>query len=164
MSAACGMMLGVTAQLPSPSVTGGFVHKLFADEVGVTEDPQLHYERWQWGGRLPSKRLRGVRGSNVLGLLTFDSDLVHCRGTRRPAFSGIAQGWQRGRHSGQRGGRLRVGVRLWSAGHGVGGLGAVPVQAQDGGVVLGRAAFVGVGDRTDKRAYDLAGVVVGGLA
>ncbi|MFE1787881.1 hypothetical protein ACFW7J_05635 [Streptomyces sp. NPDC059525] len=53
------------------------MHKLVADEVGGAEDPQLHYERWQWGGRLPSKRLRGVRGSNVLGLLTFDSDLVH---------------------------------------------------------------------------------------
>ncbi|KPI22089.1 hypothetical protein OV450_7506 [Actinobacteria bacterium OV450] len=53
------------------------MHKLVADEVGVTEDPQLHYERWQWGGRLPSERLRGVRGSNVLGLLAFDSDLVH---------------------------------------------------------------------------------------
>ncbi|MFJ3877103.1 hypothetical protein ACIPW5_06550 [Streptomyces sp. NPDC090077] len=53
------------------------MHKLVADEVEVAEDRQQHYERWQWGGRLPSERLRGVRGSNVLGLLTFDSDLVH---------------------------------------------------------------------------------------
>ncbi|MFI8326832.1 hypothetical protein [Streptomyces sp. NPDC085529] len=36
-----------------------------------------HYERWQWGGRLPSEGLRAARESNVLGLLAFDSDLVH---------------------------------------------------------------------------------------
>ncbi|MER7513199.1 hypothetical protein ABTX82_33410 [Streptomyces lavendulae] len=53
------------------------MHKTVTDEVLTAEDRQLHYERWQWGGRLPSERLRGVRGSNVLGLLTFDSDLVH---------------------------------------------------------------------------------------
>ncbi|MFE0654264.1 hypothetical protein ACFVZH_37565 [Streptomyces sp. NPDC059534] len=49
-------------------------------EERVAEERRLHYERWQWGGRLPSERLRGVSGSNVLGLLTFDSDLVHALG------------------------------------------------------------------------------------
>ena len=47
------------------------------DEVGAAEEQRLHYERWEWGGRLPSETLRGVRGSNVLGLPRFDSDLVH---------------------------------------------------------------------------------------
>ncbi|MFE3073093.1 hypothetical protein [Streptomyces sp. NPDC059247] len=41
------------------------------------ETARLSHERWQWGGRLPSERLRGVRGSNVLGLIEFDTDLVH---------------------------------------------------------------------------------------
>ncbi|MFF8282598.1 hypothetical protein ACF06W_07685 [Streptomyces albus] len=40
------------------------------------EERRLHHERWEWGGRLPSERLRGV-GGNVRGLLRFDSDLVH---------------------------------------------------------------------------------------
>ncbi|MFC9285842.1 hypothetical protein [Streptomyces sp. NPDC057052] len=43
----------------------------------AAEERRVHYERWQWGGRLPSRALRGVRESNVLGLLRFDSDLVH---------------------------------------------------------------------------------------
>lgn len=60
------------------------MHKLVSDEVGVTEDPQLHYERWRWGGRLPSESLRRVRESNVLGLLDFDSDLVHDLGAADP--------------------------------------------------------------------------------
>lgn len=60
------------------------MHKLVSDGVGVTEDPQLHYERWRWGGRLPSESLRRVRESNVLGLLDFDSDLVHDLGAADP--------------------------------------------------------------------------------
>ncbi|GGR41093.1 hypothetical protein [Streptomyces roseolus] len=47
-----------------------------ADERAA-EERRLRDERWQWGGRLPSERLRAVRGSNVLGLVAFDSDLVH---------------------------------------------------------------------------------------
>ncbi|MFI8093581.1 hypothetical protein ACIF9R_35615 [Streptomyces sp. NPDC086080] len=43
----------------------------------AAEERRLHYERWVWGGRSPSEGLRGARGSNVLGLLHFDSDLVH---------------------------------------------------------------------------------------
>lgn len=43
----------------------------------AAEERRLHYEQWEWGGRLPSERLRGVRESNVLGLLRFDSALVH---------------------------------------------------------------------------------------
>ncbi|MFK0173517.1 hypothetical protein ACIQU5_32520 [Streptomyces sp. NPDC090306] len=46
-----------------------------ADER-ADEERRLHYEQWQWGGRLPSEALRGV-GGNVRGLLRFDSDLVH---------------------------------------------------------------------------------------
>ncbi|MEU8653577.1 hypothetical protein [Streptomyces sp. NPDC048737] len=43
----------------------------------AAEERRVHYERWQWGGRLPSRALRDARESNVLGLLRFDSDLVH---------------------------------------------------------------------------------------
>ncbi|WP_329389936.1 hypothetical protein OG625_37665 [Streptomyces sp. NBC_01351] len=50
-----------------------------ADERAA-EERRLHYERWEWGGRLPSEGLRGV-GGNVHGLLRFDSDLVHALAT-----------------------------------------------------------------------------------
>ncbi|WP_405688702.1 hypothetical protein [Streptomyces sp. NBC_00057] len=46
-------------------------------EEQAAEERRLHYEGWEWGGRLPSEGLRGARESNVLGLLRFDSDLVH---------------------------------------------------------------------------------------
>jgi hypothetical protein len=36
----------------------------------------LAYERWRWGGRLPSRALRDV-GGNVRGLVAFDPSLVH---------------------------------------------------------------------------------------
>ncbi|OAH14317.1 hypothetical protein [Streptomyces jeddahensis] len=45
-------------------------------EEQAAEERRLHREQWEWGGRLPSERLRGV-GGNVRGLLRFDSDLVH---------------------------------------------------------------------------------------
>ncbi|MFJ3673246.1 hypothetical protein ACIPSE_42980 [Streptomyces sp. NPDC090106] len=45
-------------------------------EERAAEERRLDAERWKWGGRLPSERLRGV-GGNVQGLLRFDSDLVH---------------------------------------------------------------------------------------
>ncbi|MEV7579163.1 hypothetical protein ACIRUY_27950 [Streptomyces erythrochromogenes] len=47
----------------------------------AAEEERLHRERWEWGGRLPSGRLRGVGGC-VNGLLAFDSDLVHALDTR----------------------------------------------------------------------------------
>ncbi|MFF5503227.1 hypothetical protein [Streptomyces roseolus] len=53
------------------------MHGPVMDDEGADEERRLHYERWQWGGRLPSESLRAVRHSNVLGLLPFDSDLVH---------------------------------------------------------------------------------------
>ncbi|MFI8515239.1 hypothetical protein ACIGHB_29345 [Streptomyces sp. NPDC085460] len=45
---------------------------------------ERHYELWRWGGRLPSDRLRRARGSNVLGLLEFDTELVHALGPLAP--------------------------------------------------------------------------------
>ncbi|MFF7794729.1 hypothetical protein [Streptomyces sp. NPDC007991] len=36
----------------------------------------LAFERWQWGGQLPSRSLRDI-GGNVRGLLAFDPALVH---------------------------------------------------------------------------------------
>ncbi|MFE6225370.1 hypothetical protein [Streptomyces sp. NPDC057854] len=53
------------------------MHGPVTDDERAAEERRLHYERWQWGGRLPSESLRAVRESNVLGLLEFDSDLVH---------------------------------------------------------------------------------------
>lgn len=46
-----------------------------AQEQAETEH-QLAYERWEWGGQLPSQALRNV-GGNVRGLLDFDPALVH---------------------------------------------------------------------------------------
>lgn len=40
------------------------------------EERRLAYERWEWGGQLPSQALRNV-GGNVHGLLDFDPALVH---------------------------------------------------------------------------------------
>ncbi|MFI6155158.1 hypothetical protein ACIBCA_21010 [Kitasatospora sp. NPDC051170] len=37
---------------------------------------QAAYERWQWGGTVPSEALRRV-GGNIHGLLAFDAPLVH---------------------------------------------------------------------------------------
>ncbi|WP_030380455.1 MULTISPECIES: hypothetical protein [unclassified Streptomyces] len=45
-------------------------------EERAAEEQRLHREAWEWGGRLPSERLRTVRG-NVRGLLLFAPDLVH---------------------------------------------------------------------------------------
>ncbi|WP_440554906.1 hypothetical protein ACSP97_28445 [Streptomyces sp. SCPE 10] len=45
-------------------------------EERAAEERRVHRQRWEWGGRLPSERLRAV-GGNVRGLLEFDSDLVH---------------------------------------------------------------------------------------
>ncbi|MEV7612023.1 hypothetical protein [Streptomyces sp. NPDC089799] len=53
----------------------------------AAEEQRLRFELWQWGGRLPSERLRGV-GGDVHGLLPFDGDLVH-------ALDGADSGVQR---------------------------------------------------------------------
>ncbi|MFF3691276.1 hypothetical protein [Streptomyces sp. NPDC002187] len=45
---------------------------------------QLAYERWEWGGQLPSQALRNVDG-NVRGLLRFDPALVHAIDAVGPA-------------------------------------------------------------------------------
>jgi hypothetical protein len=47
------------------------------------EQSRLAYERWQWGGRTPSRTLREV-GGNVRGLLAFDPALVHCLDAATP--------------------------------------------------------------------------------
>ncbi|GGZ49978.1 hypothetical protein [Streptomyces bluensis] len=52
-------------------------------EERAAEERRLHREQWEWGGRLPSERLRGV-GGNVRGLLRFDSDLVHALDAASP--------------------------------------------------------------------------------
>ncbi|TBO60289.1 hypothetical protein EYS09_07500 [Streptomyces kasugaensis] len=44
---------------------------------------RLAYERWDWGGQLPSRALRGV-GGNVRGLLRFDPALVHALDAASP--------------------------------------------------------------------------------
>ncbi|GHE64617.1 hypothetical protein GCM10018785_36980 [Streptomyces longispororuber] len=45
-------------------------------EEEAERQQELAYERWEWGGRLPSEALRRVEG-NVLGVRDFDPDLVH---------------------------------------------------------------------------------------
>ncbi|MEU9990986.1 hypothetical protein AB0E10_30160 [Streptomyces sp. NPDC048045] len=45
-------------------------------EEQAEEERRLALERWEWGGRLPSRALRCVDG-NVRGVLDFDPDLVH---------------------------------------------------------------------------------------
>ncbi|MGW3287085.1 hypothetical protein ACWDR3_20865 [Streptomyces sp. NPDC001002] len=45
-------------------------------EEQAERERQLAYERWEWGGRLPSPALRAVRG-NVSALRDFDPALVH---------------------------------------------------------------------------------------
>ncbi|MER6028764.1 hypothetical protein [Streptomyces sp. NPDC001851] len=45
---------------------------------------ELAYERWEWGGRSPSRALRDVDG-NVRGLLAFDAALVHAIDAAGPA-------------------------------------------------------------------------------
>ncbi|MFJ5223925.1 hypothetical protein [Streptomyces sp. NPDC088400] len=52
-------------------------------EERAAEERRLHREQWEWGGRLPSVRLRGVVGG-VRGLLRFDSDLVHALDAEGP--------------------------------------------------------------------------------
>ncbi|MGW4053416.1 hypothetical protein ACWENA_21550 [Streptomyces sp. NPDC004779] len=47
------------------------------DEERAADERRLHYEIWRWGGRPPSETLLAVQGSNVLGLLEYDADLVH---------------------------------------------------------------------------------------
>ncbi|GAA5215896.1 hypothetical protein GCM10023323_66760 [Streptomyces thinghirensis] len=50
-------------------------HARLAREQAENER-RLAHERWQWGGRSPSRALREV-GGNVRGLLAFDPALVH---------------------------------------------------------------------------------------
>ncbi|MGW3208131.1 hypothetical protein [Streptomyces sp. NPDC001135] len=45
---------------------------------------KLAYERWEWGGRSPSRELSDVAG-NVRGLLAFDAALVHTIDAAGPA-------------------------------------------------------------------------------
>ncbi|WP_174887054.1 hypothetical protein [Streptomyces abyssomicinicus] len=48
------------------------------EEPTAQEWRRQHYELWQWHGRPPGEELRRrLRHSNVLGLLDYDSDLVH---------------------------------------------------------------------------------------
>ncbi|QDY80567.1 hypothetical protein [Streptomyces qinzhouensis] len=54
------------------------------EEEQAEEEHRLAYERWEWGGQLPSRALRDVAG-NVRGLLRFDPDLVHALGAATPA-------------------------------------------------------------------------------
>ncbi|MFI1828138.1 hypothetical protein ACH41E_17065 [Streptomyces sp. NPDC020412] len=62
---------------PTPEQRAEAEHLAHQAEQQAAEEQRLHREQWEWGGRLPSEGLRGARESNVLGLLRFDSDLVH---------------------------------------------------------------------------------------
>ncbi|MEU5977739.1 hypothetical protein [Streptomyces sp. NPDC047315] len=62
---------------PTPEQRAEAEYVARQEEQRAAEEQRLHHEQWEWGGRLPSEGLRGARQSNVLGLLRFDSHLVH---------------------------------------------------------------------------------------
>ncbi|CAM5708045.1 hypothetical protein STENM36S_03370 [Streptomyces tendae] len=61
---------------PSPAERAEAEERARLAQERAAEQHRLAYERWQWGGRPPSRALRDV-GGNVRGLLSFDPALVH---------------------------------------------------------------------------------------
>ncbi|MER6615660.1 hypothetical protein [Streptomyces xantholiticus] len=68
---------------PTPAERADAERPRLAQEQAEREH-QLAYERWEWGGQLPSQALRNV-GGNVTGLLRFDPALVHAIDAVGPA-------------------------------------------------------------------------------
>ncbi|WFB11289.1 hypothetical protein LRS74_32820 [Streptomyces sp. LX-29] len=69
---------------PSPAERAEAERRARLAQEEAERELELAYERWEWGGRLPSQALRDVDG-NVLGLLDFDPDLVHAIDDAGPA-------------------------------------------------------------------------------
>ncbi|WP_338058674.1 hypothetical protein [Streptomyces mangrovisoli] len=67
------------APLPPPEQRAEVERRARQATERAVEERRSHRERWEWGGRLPSARLRGV-GGHARELTRFDSDLVHALG------------------------------------------------------------------------------------
>ncbi|CCK24899.1 hypothetical protein BN159_0520 [Streptomyces davaonensis JCM 4913] len=61
---------------PSPAALAEAERQARLAQEQKESERQLAYERWEWGGQLPSETLRNIRG-NVRGLLPYDPALVH---------------------------------------------------------------------------------------
>ncbi|GAB3156758.1 hypothetical protein GCM10027290_55270 [Micromonospora sonneratiae] len=64
---------------PSPEEKAEAERRAQAEAQRVRQERQRHDEARRWGGRLPTERLRNVRG-NVFGMVSLDPDLVHAIG------------------------------------------------------------------------------------
>nr|WP_206302997.1 hypothetical protein [Streptomyces sp. S10(2018)] len=62
---------------PTPAERAEAERRARLAQERAKEELRLAYERWEWGGQLPSQALREV-GGNVRGLRSFDPGLVHC--------------------------------------------------------------------------------------
>ncbi len=61
---------------PSPAERAEAERRARVEQERQETERRLAYERWEWGGQLPSEALRTVR-ANTLGLLPFDPALLH---------------------------------------------------------------------------------------
>ncbi|MER6566113.1 hypothetical protein ABT288_07930 [Streptomyces sp. NPDC001093] len=61
---------------PTPAERAEALRQARLAQEQAERERELAYERWEWGGRAPSRALRDVEG-NVRGLLDFDAPLVH---------------------------------------------------------------------------------------
>ncbi|NUR68252.1 MAG: hypothetical protein HOQ47_21075 [Streptomyces sp.] len=61
---------------PTPAERAEAERRERLEKERAEREHRLAYERWEWGGQLPSEALRAVRG-NVSGLVRFDPPLVH---------------------------------------------------------------------------------------
>ncbi|MDQ0753772.1 hypothetical protein QF034_008003 [Streptomyces africanus] len=69
---------------PTPAERAEAERQARLAEETAERERRLAFERWEWGGQLPSQALRDV-GGNVRGLLEFDPALVHAIDASGPA-------------------------------------------------------------------------------
>ncbi|MEU9731479.1 hypothetical protein [Streptomyces sp. NPDC048002] len=74
---------------PTPAERAEAERQARLAEETAERERLLAVERWEWGGQLPSRALRDVRG-NVRGLLPFDPALVHAIAAAPEAHRAIA--------------------------------------------------------------------------
>ncbi|MFI2205397.1 hypothetical protein ACH47Z_32365 [Streptomyces sp. NPDC020192] len=73
---------------PTPAERAEVEHQARLAREQAERESELAYERWVWGGRLPSQALREV-GGNVRGLIDFDAALVHAIDAAGPAIQRV---------------------------------------------------------------------------
>jgi hypothetical protein len=69
---------------PTPAERAEAERRARLAQETAEREHRLAFERWEWGGRSPSRALRDV-GGNVRGLLAFDPALVHAIDASGPA-------------------------------------------------------------------------------